>query len=98
MQIIAIPGQEIIVQHLGYGQSTILDKQLLRNICINLLNNDIKYSADATSIEFTTYLGKEVTITIKDLGLGIPAIDQPHLFERFFRASNVTAIKGIGWN
>ena len=59
-QIIAIPGQEILVQHLGYGQSTILDKQLLRNICINLLNNDIKYSADATPIEFTDSLGKKL--------------------------------------
>ena len=56
--------------------------------------NAIKYSPNATSIEFTNYLGKEVTLSIKDLGLGIPANDQPHLFERFFRASNVTAIQG----
>ena len=33
---------------------------------------------------------------IKDEGLGIGQEDQQHLFERFFRGANVTAIQGTG--
>ena len=36
------------------------------------------------------------TIKITDKGIGIPAADQVHLFERFFRATNVTNIQGTG--
>ena len=37
-----------------------------------------------------------IHIKIKDYGIGIPKEDQQHLFERFFRAGNVTAIQGTG--
>ena len=32
----------------------------------------------------------------QDQGIGIPKSDQVHLFERFFRATNVTNIQGTG--
>jgi signal transduction histidine kinase len=35
-------------------------------------------------------------IKVKDQGMGIPKGDQIHLFERFFRATNVTNIQGTG--
>jgi signal transduction histidine kinase len=39
-----------------------------------------------------------VTIDITDTGMGIPADDIPHVFERFFRATNaqVQAVQGTG--
>ena len=37
-----------------------------------------------------------LNISIKDEGLGIPESDQKYLFERFFRASNVSNIQGTG--
>jgi signal transduction histidine kinase len=36
------------------------------------------------------------SISITDQGIGIPDDEKKHLFERFFRASNVTAIQGTG--
>ncbi len=96
MQIMARPGQQIVYHHEGEYKKAVLDKQLLRNACINLLNNAIKYSPDATPVEFTTSCNGEIVISIKDHGLGIPVEDQQHLFERFFRARNVTAIQGTG--
>lgn len=96
MQVMTRSGQQIIYMHQGNGKMVTLDQQLLRNICINMLNNAIKYSPDGSPVEFTTRTGKDVVISIKDHGLGIPAEDQQHLFERFFRASNVTAIQGTG--
>jgi signal transduction histidine kinase/CHASE3 domain sensor protein len=37
-------------------------------------------------------------VTIRDTGIGIPDADKPHLFDRFFRASNAveTAVPGTG--
>ncbi len=81
---------------MGEQQSVSLDKQLLRNICINLLNNAIKYSPENSVIEFKSHINDTVELKVKDYGMGIPEDDQSHLFERFFRAANVTAIQGTG--
>ncbi|MCC7379609.1 MAG: sensor histidine kinase, partial [Chitinophagaceae bacterium] len=41
-------------------------------------------------------LSNEIILSIKDNGIGISAEDQVHLFERFFRGTNVTNIQGTG--
>jgi len=38
----------------------------------------------------------KVVLMVKDHGMGISAEDQGHLFERFFRGTNVTNIQGTG--
>lgn len=96
LQTVAKAGQTIEYTHTGTEEEITLDKQLLRNICINLLNNAIKYSNEDGRIEFQTLLNHELTIHVRDYGIGIPKEDQVHLFERFFRAGNVTAIQGTG--
>jgi signal transduction histidine kinase len=35
-------------------------------------------------------------MTVKDYGIGIPEEDHKHLFQRFFRAGNVSNIQGTG--
>ena len=48
-------------------------------------------------IEFSSDLDKTgLKISVTDHGIGIPDADQVHLFERFFRAKNVTNIQGTG--
>jgi PAS domain S-box-containing protein len=71
-----------------------------------LLDNAIKYSHENTIIELTAidnYQGKYnpkgtkgVLIQIEDHGIGISKQDLPHIFERFYRASNVKRISGTG--
>lgn len=73
-----------------------LDPQLIRNILFNLLSNAVKYSKENTVISLTIQIEKKLTITVKDQGIGIPPNEQEHLFERFFRAKNVTNIQGTG--
>ncbi len=90
------PGQEINYEHLG-GAQVNLDLSLLRNIMINLISNASKFSPENSIIEINSIVSdKSISLTIKDQGIGIPEEDQRHLFERFFRAKNVTNIQGTG--
>ena len=41
-------------------------------------------------------VGQQFSISIIDEGMGIPEEDKPHMFDRFFRASNAMNIKGTG--
>nr|WP_262897111.1 sensor histidine kinase [Muricauda sp. CAU 1633] len=63
----------------------------------NLLHNAIKYSLEDTSIKIQVAENdKNLQIAIVDQGLGIPEEDQPFIFERYFRASNVLTNQGTG--
>jgi signal transduction histidine kinase len=90
-------GQRISYQHEGEQSMVYLDKQLVRNVIINLLSNGSKYSGEHKTIWFTTAIqNKTVSMTVRDEGIGIPDEDKMHLFTPFFRAQNVTNIQGTG--
>ncbi|HEY9620399.1 MAG TPA: ATP-binding protein [Crinalium sp.] len=73
------------------------DANLLHHILNNLLSNAIKYSPDGGVVQFTLeQQGNFTQFQIKDAGIGIPAVDQQHLFEVFQRATNVAKIPGTG--
>jgi PAS domain S-box-containing protein len=96
MSVLLIPGQNFIFNHKGNKQ-TYTDTNLLKHIMINLLSNAIKFSPENASITIDTEVTTTHTkIAITDKGIGIPTADQVHLFERFFRATNVTNIQGTG--
>jgi PAS domain S-box-containing protein len=89
-------GQFIKYTHEGFNQVN-LDTSLLRNIIINLVSNAIKFSPEDATIWVNSRCSEdEITLTIKDEGLGIPEEDMKHLFERFFRGKNVVNIQGTG--
>jgi PAS domain S-box-containing protein len=97
MQLVAKQNQMIVYQHTGTGSSVKLDPALLKNCVINLIGNAIKYSGENTFIEFNSEVNdRQLIITIKDNGIGIPESDQKHLFEAFFRAHNTGNIPGTG--
>jgi signal transduction histidine kinase len=90
-------GQKIHYQCQGNVVTVTLDKQLLKNILLNLLSNASKYSGEGKNIYLTTVLADgQLKITVQDEGIGIPEADQAHLFTPFFRAQNVTNIQGTG--
>ncbi|WP_041537211.1 PAS domain-containing sensor histidine kinase [Pseudopedobacter saltans] len=97
MQMVAKQNQNIIYQHTGTKSKITTDLNLLKNCIVNLIGNAIKYSGENTFIEFNTeMLNKKCIIMIKDNGIGIPATEQKHLFEAFFRAHNTGSIPGTG--
>jgi two-component system, sensor histidine kinase and response regulator len=76
---------------------TFADPKLLRQIVANLLSNAIKYSAAGTEVKITLDEAEgQLSLTVEDHGIGIPADSLPLLFEPFHRAENAKTIKGMG--
>jgi PAS domain S-box-containing protein len=90
-------GQRIQMEYdLDHDDFT-MDGRIMRNILFNLLSNASKYSdANKNIFLHCRATGNTIEISIRDEGIGIPAEDQKYLFERFFRASNVSNIQGTG--
>ena len=89
-------GQQISYEHFG-EENVYLDQGMLRHIVSNLCSNAIKFSPEKTDINILSIrnaLG--LHLSVKDSGIGISTADKQHLFERFFRGSNVTHIQGTG--
>jgi len=79
------------------GTKCFQDQDMLKNIINNLIFNAIKYSPEDKPVVVKVEKKKnQIIITVIDQGIGIPQKDQDHLFERFFRAQNTTAIQGTG--
>lgn len=73
------------------------DSRLLRYILMNLLSNAVKYSPKGSDIKLKLICCLDYVIfQIQDQGIGIPAKDQPYLFNAFHRGSNVQKIPGTG--
>jgi signal transduction histidine kinase len=88
-------GQEIILHAPTTHCLVMLDMKLLREIVFNMILNAIKYSDK--NVEVTCQLKESMLeIQVRDQGIGIPQVEQKYIFERFFRANNVTNIPGTG--
>jgi len=89
-----------VTAHLQANAPSILaDKFHLTNVLHNLLDNAIKYSSSEPEISITTaHTPDELTIAVKDNGIGIPESLQSRVFEPFFRVSgqHVPSAKGFG--
>ena len=67
----------------------------LRQMLDNLIGNAIKYTPEGGKITINIEgQNEQIILRISDNGPGIPPADQPHIFEKFYRASNVP--KGVG--
>jgi signal transduction histidine kinase len=66
------------------------DRWQIAQVLINLISNAIKYSPVNREIEIgaTQINSAWVEVWVRDWGLGIPAADQPHVFERFYRVKH----------
>jgi PAS domain S-box-containing protein len=96
MSVLLKPGQNFKYSHAGKS-NTYSDSNLLKHVMINLISNAIKFSPENEIILIESGVTTELTtIKVTDNGIGIPPSDQVHLFERFFRATNVTNIQGTG--
>jgi|SRR5579863_189910 len=73
------------------------DKRILQKVLLNLISNASKYSGEGKTIHLHI-LGSErdIRISVRDEGIGIPADAQKFIFTKYFRANNVVNIQGTG--
>ncbi|HMQ30822.1 MAG TPA: PAS domain-containing protein [Chloroflexaceae bacterium] len=89
---IVITGDEVALWVAG-------DALRLEQVLHNLLSNAIKYSPRGGAVAVALAAdAAAVRVTISDHGIGIPRQDVPRIFERFYRAGNVSAdtLTGVG--
>lgn len=73
------------------------DTEKIRVVLQNLVENAIKYSAENDSVIISLEpTEKDITIAVKDTGIGIPESEQPKIFEKFYRAHNAKEKDSIG--
>ena len=80
----------------------LVDHVRIERVLDNLLSNAVKYSPAGGPITVNIDVERAdaeawAVVQVRDQGIGIPAGDLPHVFERFKRGSNVTpAMRGTG--
>jgi two-component system phosphate regulon sensor histidine kinase PhoR len=86
----------------AFGASNTLiraDRMHFTNVFFNLLDNAVKYCQKTPLIEVSTSnSGSEVSVAIKDNGIGMEKKNLNRIFERFFRVhtGDIHDVKGFG--
>jgi PAS domain S-box-containing protein len=77
--------------------SVLVDRQLIRQVVLNLVSNAITYTPTAGDITVRLcQVGNTIQWSITDSGIGIPKAAQPRLFEKFYRAENGYTVETEG--
>ena len=77
------------------------DSVKLQQVIYNVIDNAIKYTPRGGEVHASlARAGKRAIIRVSDTGIGIPADDLPHIFDRFYRVdkarSRATGGTGLG--
>jgi signal transduction histidine kinase len=81
-----VPGEPVEVE---------ADVDRISQVIINLLSNARKYSPKGSPITVTVQqAGYEAIVSVRDMGVGIPAERQAHIFEQFYRVPGVEVQTG----
>lgn len=86
-----------------YDVLLLIDPTRIKQILINLISNAVKFTEDggitiSIAMKPKQHQQAEVTLTVKDTGIGIDKNDLPHIFDTFSRADSSTNrnFEGIG--
>ena len=77
------------------------DRTQIERLLSNLLSNAVKYTPKGGSVKVIVGPARELgwtKISVEDTGVGIPAENLPHIFDRFYRVRNAqtNSIQGLG--
>jgi signal transduction histidine kinase len=82
-----VPPQPVVVP---------VDKSRIRQLLLNLVTNAIKYTPPGGKVSLGLVdRGDTAAIVVGDNGIGIPATDLPHIFDRFYRVDHARTRTGI---
>lgn len=83
-------------KHLSQKIYMAVDYDFFREIINNLVGNAIKYTPEGGQIDVNVKGdGDKVVISVSDTGIGIPADDLAHIFQKFYRVDS-TQTREIG--
>jgi len=73
------------------------DQALLSQALHNLVENAIKYTPSKGNVHVSVHVRKdEMVFEVRDNGIGVSPVDQPRLFEKFYRSANREAKRERG--
>lgn len=72
-----------------------VDAERMREVIMNLIENGMKFTSEGGITIGIKGDDKTITASVSDTGIGIPAEDIPHLFQKFYRVDN-SATRTIG--
>ncbi len=82
------PGNDAGGRRLAPPFTVLADQERLREVLTNLIDNALKFTQAGGVTVGLMGDDKNVTVSVKDTGIGIAAEDIPHLFQKFYRADN----------
>lgn len=89
--------QTIVFELSTYLPTVTGDKHMLEQACMNLVSNAIKYTPEGGMVRVKAQpVGKDVEISVKDTGVGIPAKALDLVFQKFTRVENHAGLKATG--
>lgn len=87
-QFVAEEKQITVTANIPPRLLVVADRNRLRQVLVNLLDNAIKYTLDGGHVEiFAETRGDETVVSVKDTGAGIPAEEIPRIWSGFIAAT-----------
>ncbi|MCS5712192.1 ATP-binding protein [Candidatus Berkiella aquae] len=81
-------GLKFIIDCETLPENIYIDPNLWDKVVLNLLSNAIKHTFEGHITIQLRWINNQAVLTVQDTGIGIPASEIPHLFERFYRVAN----------
>jgi signal transduction histidine kinase len=73
------------------------DRNRMRQVLANLLDNAVKYTPAGGRVEIVgSREGQDALLSVTDTGIGIPANEQPRIWERLYRGDKSRSARGLG--
>jgi signal transduction histidine kinase len=81
----------------GVAAPVFVDVVRTRQAVANLIDNAIKYTPENGTVKLRVYLEKgDATLEVSDTGPGVPAAEQPRIWERLYRGDQSRSQSGLG--
>lgn len=93
------PGLHERIEYKSLGKDRLIyqDPDLLFKVVNNIVSNGLKYSKAPSKVQITSEVkDKNIEITVKDYGIGIPDGEKKFVWDLFYRCENTSGIQGTG--
>jgi signal transduction histidine kinase/DNA-binding response OmpR family regulator len=90
-EVVERAGLRLVVDCPPLPEPVYVDRAMWEKIALNLLSNAFKFTLEGEIVVTQHAVGDHVELVVRDTGVGIPAPEIPHLFERFYRVRGVRA-------